>query len=131
MSIMFLLAGSIIGLVVVMPIQNHYDPNGGFGNFTDFGDFSQVSTIEMHKKDSKDGNTNYLWAYLVFTYIFTGILSYFLLDQSSIVSKRRQEYLGSQSSVADRTIKVSGIPSHLRDEGKLQEFMERLQIGDV
>jgi calcium permeable stress-gated cation channel len=127
MSIFFLLAGSLIGLIIVMPIQSHFDPDGGFGNFTDF----QIIKLQTEKKDGKDPDSSYLWAYLVFTYVFTILLSFYLVKQSRIVSKRRQQYLGSQSSLADRTIKVSGIPHELRDEEKLREFVEKLQIGEV
>lgn len=132
MSIFFLLASSLIGLIVVTPIQNHFDPDGGWGNFTDFSGATRRS-LESEKKGKGDKETNsgYLWAYLVFTYVFTGLLSFFLLKQSSIVSKRRQQYLGHQSSVADRTIKVSGIPHELRTESKLRDFIEKLKIGDV
>jgi calcium permeable stress-gated cation channel len=130
MSILFLAASSFIGLVIVMPIQSHFDPDGGWGNFTDFTDFTRT-TIDIDKKPTEPENTSYLWAYLVFTYVFTILLSYFLVNQSRVVSKRRQEYLGSQSSVADRTIKISGIPHDLRHEKKLQDFVEKLRIGDV
>jgi len=130
MSILFLVASSFIGLVVVMPIQSHFDPDGGWGNFTEFTPTTRT-IIDIDKKPTEPQNNSYLWAYLVFTYVFTILLSYFLVNQSRIVSKRRQEYLGSQSSVADRTIKISGIPHDLRDEKKLQDFVERLRIGDV
>lgn len=131
---MFLLASSIIGLVVVMPIQSHFDPDGGWGNFTDFrsmSSFRSARRADSEKNPDNVQDTSYLWAYLVFTYVFTALLSFFLIKQSSIVSKQRQEYLGHQSSVADRTIKVSGIPHDLRDEQKLQGFIEKLRIGDV
>ena len=134
MSIMFLLASSIIGLVVVMPIQSHFDPDGGWGNFTDFRstyNFHSATLADSEKKPDNPQDTSYLWAYLVFTYVFTALLSFFLIKQSRVVSKQRQEYLGHQSSVADRTIKISGIPHDLRDEQKLQEFIEKLRIGDV
>ena len=130
MSILFLVASSFIGLVVVMPIQSHFDPDGGWGNFTEFTTLTRT-IIDIDKKPTEPENTSYLWAYLVFTYVFTILLSYFLVNQSRIVSKRRQEYLGSQSSVADRTIKISGIPHDLRDEKKLQNFVDKLRIGDV
>jgi hypothetical protein len=125
MSIVFLAAATFIGLTVVTPIKSHFDPDGGWGNFTDF----RFDADKSHDDDRPDHG--YLWAYLVFTYVFTILLSYFLVRQSSVVSKRRQEYLGSQSSVADRTIKISGIPHELRTEQKLQEFIEKLRVGDV
>jgi len=127
MAILFTLAGSLIGLFIVIPIQNQLDPDSNWGNFTNFDNPRPY----LEKKHEKESNAAYLWAYLVFTYVFTALLSYFLLKQSSIVTKRRQEYLGSQSSITDRTIKISGIPHHLRTEEKLQEFVEKLRIGDV
>jgi calcium permeable stress-gated cation channel len=130
MAIGFLAVSSFLGLVVVTPIKNHFDPDGGWGNFTDYSTF-HYETDKNNPRDDNDGDRSYLWAYLVFVYVFTALLSYFLVRQSSIVSKRRQQYLGSQSSVADRTIKISGIPHELRTEGKLQDFIEKLRIGDV
>jgi calcium permeable stress-gated cation channel len=124
MSIMFLLISSIIGLIVVMPIQSRFDPDSGWGDFN-------LAVVDIEKEPEKQPDTSYLWAYLVFTYVFTALLSFFLIQQSRVVSKQRQEYLGHQSSVADRTIKLSGIPHDLRDERKLQEFIDRLRIGDV
>jgi len=132
MTILFLVAGSIIGLLVVTPIQNHYDPDGGWSNFTNTYNTPTLDLdLDRGKKHDKETNSSYLWAYLVFTYVYTGLLSYFLVRQSARVSRRRQEYLGSQSSVADRTIRISGIPRELRDEDKLRDFVEKLKIGDV
>lgn len=125
---MFLLVSSVIGLVIVMPIQHHFDPDGGWENVTST---YRVMLDTEKKKPEIDPDMSYLWAYLVFTYIFTCLLSFFLLAQSRIVSKLRQQYLGSQSSVADRTIKLSGIPTELRDEEKLRDHIEKLRIGDV
>ena len=132
MSILFLVAGSIIGLLVVTPIQNYYDPDGGWSNFTNAYHAPNLDLdLDIDKKHDKETNSSYLWAYLVFTYVYTGLLSYFLVRQSARVSRRRQDYLGSQSSVADRTIRISGIPRELRDEEKLRDFVEKLKIGDV
>jgi|SRR5579862_2614732 len=127
MSITFLLVATLIGLIVVSPIQNHFDPDSGWGNFTEV----RLLRYGAEEKPEKKTHQAYLWAYLVFTYVFTALLSYYLLKTSSIVSKRRQEYLGSQSSVADRTIILSGIPHDLRTEAKLQDWIEKLRIGDV
>jgi calcium permeable stress-gated cation channel len=127
MSILFLSVATLIGLLVVTPIQNHFDPESGWGNFSDIAQLR----YEADTKPSKETHQTYLWAYLVFTYVFTGLLSYYLLKQSSIVSKRRQQYLGSQSSVADRTIILSGIPHDLRTEEKLHGWIDKLRIGDV
>lgn len=74
---------------------------------------------------------SYLWAHLVFVYVFTGLAFYFMLDQTQDVVHVRQEYLGKQSTVTDRTIKLSGIPEELRSEGTLKEYIEGLRIGKV
>ena len=42
-----------------------------------------------------------------------------------------RSYLGSQYTVTDRTIKLSGIPTVLRSEEQITEVLEKLQIGKV
>lgn len=73
----------------------------------------------------------YLWAYLVFTYFFT-LLTLHLTDKETFkIIRIRQDYLGTQSTVTDRTFKLSGIPVELRSEDKIKELVERLEIGNV
>ena len=70
---MFLLAGSLIGLIVVTPIQNHFDPDSGWGNLTE--GFSQYRfEADKSGKGDKETNSSYLWAYLVFTYVYTALI---------------------------------------------------------
>ena len=76
-------------------------------------------------------NTDYLWMYLVFAYLFTALAIYLLVIETQRIIAIRQEYLGSQATVTDRTIRLSGIPKFLRSEDKLKDFIERLQIGKV
>lgn len=73
----------------------------------------------------------YLWTYVFFTYVFTGIVSFFLMRYTQKVIRVRQRYLGAQNSITDRTIRLSGIPTDLRDENRLTEHIEKLDIGDV
>ncbi|KAH8815412.1 hypothetical protein F5884DRAFT_723472 [Xylogone sp. PMI_703] len=79
----------------------------------------------------KTGNISYLWAYLVFTYLFTGIALYFMVQETRKIIDVRQDYLGSQSTITDRTIKLAGIPEDLRSEAKIAAFIEKLEIGKV
>lgn len=73
----------------------------------------------------------YLWAYLVFTYFFT-LLTLHLTDKETFkVIRIRQDYLGTQSTITDRTFKLSGMPVELRSEDKIKELVERLEIGNV
>ncbi|KUJ22613.1 DUF221-domain-containing protein [Mollisia scopiformis] len=80
-------------------------------------------------KDLPD--TSYLWSYLVFTYVFTGLTLYFLTNETRHIIQVRQDYLGSQSTITDRTIKLSGIPLELRSEEAIKDFLEKLEIGKV
>lgn len=73
----------------------------------------------------------YLWAYLVFTYFFT-FLTLHLTDKETFkVIRIRQDYLGTQSTITDRTFKLSGMPKELRSEDKIKELVEKLEIGAV
>lgn len=73
----------------------------------------------------------YLWAYLVFTYFFT-LLTLHLTDKETFkIIRIRQDYLGTQSTITDRTFKLSGIPVELRSEDKIKELVEKLEIGNV
>jgi hypothetical protein len=47
------------------------------------------------------------------------------------VVKIRQDYLGTQSTVTDRTFRLTGIPKDLRTEEKIKKFVENLEIGHV
>ena len=69
--------------------------------------------------------------YLVFAYFFTGLALYLITSESRRIIQVRQEYLGSQVTVTDRTIRLSGIPPDLRSEDKIKEFVEELEIGRV
>lgn len=73
----------------------------------------------------------YLWAYLIFTYFFTLLTIHLLNKETFKVIKIRQDYLGTQSTITDRTFKLSGMPRELRDEAKLKELVEKLEIGNV
>jgi hypothetical protein len=76
-------------------------------------------------------NTDYLWMYVVFAYLFTSLAMYLLVTETQRIIAIRQEYLGSQATVTDRTIRLSGIPPSLRSEEKIKNFIEHLQIGKV
>jgi len=73
----------------------------------------------------------YLWAYLVFTYFFTFLCVWFIHSETFRIIKIRQDYLGSQSTLTDRTFRLSGIPKELRSEESIKELIEKLEIGMV
>jgi calcium permeable stress-gated cation channel len=69
--------------------------------------------------------------YLVFAYLFTGLAMYLIVSETRKIIEVRQEYLGSQTTITDRTIRLSGIPLEYRSEAKIKEFIEKLGIGKV
>lgn len=93
------------------------DSPSGFFESSDFFDPADFKT--------------YLWVYVIFTYVFTLVTQYFLLKQTKDVIKYRQQVLGNQNSITDRTIRLSGIPPELRDERVLKTHIESLNIGKV
>ena len=72
-----------------------------------------------------------MWVYVVFVYLFSGIAMYMIITETKRVIQIRQKYLGSKSSVTDRTIRLSGIPEHLRSEETIKKTIESLEIGKV
>ena len=142
-AVMFLTA-----TVILVPINNRFSNNPFFGgnstephprpSFLDQGptrdyDLNANFLIEDMQVPGKTKlpETSYLWAYLVFTYVFTGLTVYFMRSQTLRIIKVRQEYLGSQETVTDRTIKLSGIPRDLRSEETLKATIENLNLGNV
>jgi hypothetical protein len=134
--------------VILAPINKHFDWLPTFGNSTDPKDPSTFLTyIDLSRNDwnpdthailanapkdpDQPKDTSFLWAYLIFTYLFTGFTIYFMRRHTLEVIRVRQDYLGSQSTITDRTIKLSGVPEDLRSEEKIKELLEKLQIGKV
>lgn len=122
--------------VILAPINSHFV--GLTNPFRD--DTNGTSTWSLHFARSMSNQTSphndlpdnsYLWAYSVFTYVFTGLAIYFMIEQTRTVIQVRQDYLGSQSTVTDRTFKLSGIPKELRSEEKITEVLEKLELGKV
>ncbi|KAK8138547.1 hypothetical protein PG984_001927 [Apiospora sp. TS-2023a] len=75
--------------------------------------------------------SNYLWAYLAFTWFFSFLVIYYLNSETFKIIKVRQEYLGTQRTITDRTFRLTGIPKDLRTEEKIKDFVEGLEIGHV
>lgn len=136
--------------VVLWPINAHYvnfvPPIGGESSSA--GDFANTFHASYRPSqlympgteidslgDKDDGDMSrkhgYLWSYVVFTYFFTGLTIYYLNRETFRIIRYRQDYLGSQSTVTDRTFRLTGIPMDLRSEEKLKNLIEKLDIGTV
>lgn len=74
---------------------------------------------------------SYLWMYVAFAYFFSGVAIYLLISETTNIIRIRQAYLGSQATITDRTLRLSGIPSEMRSEEAITNFIEDLQIGKV
>lgn len=106
---------------------------GGDGNSTVIWSSVPIEIDATNPLDNVKGakHNSYLWMYVVFTYVFTGMGIYLLLEETNKIIQTRQRYLGTQATTTDRTIRLSGIPPQLRSEEKIKEFLENLQIGKV
>lgn len=147
MATKFLAIAFFFALVVIEPVHSHYgkDYAPGYGNDTDA---ESMVWLELYQKptfllNSRAGegkepkgkssppSTDFLWMYVVFVYLFSGIALYLIVTETKRIIRIRQGYLGSQSTITDRTVRLSGIPVELRTEEKIRETIERLEIGKV
>lgn len=83
------------------------------------------------KKPAIEKDDSYLWMYVLFAYFFTFVAIYLLIIETKNIIRIRQAYLGTQSTITDRTLRLSGIPKDMRSEGAIKSFIEDLQIGKV
>ncbi|KAL8388854.1 hypothetical protein RB595_008980 [Gaeumannomyces hyphopodioides] len=131
---------------VLAPIHNRFEKSRKSGDGSDkkhHAFWQQSSRIsygypgyahafnESNPDSSFNPDMGYLWAYLVFTYFFTFLVIWFLNSETFKMIRIRQEYLGTQSTITDRTFRITGIPKELRTEGKLKDLIEKLEIGKV
>lgn len=144
MAIKCLAVTFFFALVVLKPVHDAFPaPKNNFNNHTSNGSSvvymrnsfhpMEVSRFNMAKQKPfyRQLSTDYLWMYLIFAWLFTGLAIYLLKVESERIIDIRQAYLGNQSTVTDRTIRLSGIPLDLRSEDKIRNFIEQLEIGKV
>lgn len=120
---------TVCAVFVISPIRMHYT-----GNYDqDSNEFGR-SGLAIADDDGADGDEtydSYLWMYVFFTYIFTVFAAYFFSKQTMRVLDVRQQYLGRQNSITDRTIRVFGITRDLLQESALKSHIDNLGIGHV
>ena len=83
------------------------------------------------RQPNPDEFESFLWMYTVFTYVFTFVLLFFLYRQTLKIIAMRQQYLGRQCLITDRTIKILGIPPILREDEALRRHINALGVGEV
>lgn len=148
MAIKFLAVTLFFSLVVILPVHIHYTGDWGFStnstdpnpNSTLYTNLSSRSLLLQDDGDEPPNDfwqgllappTDFLWMYVAFTYLFTVLALYLIVTNTKRIIRIRQNFLGSQSSITDRTIRLSGIPEELRSEEKIKETVENLEIGKV
>lgn len=148
MAIKFLSITLFFSLAVIKPVHDSYPdedkPKSGRNKNGTSGDVLLYTqqykrSIPLHSlhsvapwmPDYIEIETDYLWMYPVFAYLFSIIALYMLVAETRRIIEVRQEYLGSQTTITDRTIRLSGIPSNLQSEEKIKNFVEELDIGKV
>ncbi|KAM0263548.1 hypothetical protein ACHAQJ_001167 [Trichoderma viride] len=79
----------------------------------------------------KSRERTFLWAYVFFTYFFVALTIYFINKETFRIIGYRQDYLGSQSTLTDRTFRLTGVPVAFRSEARIRAIIEKLRIGKV
>lgn len=131
MSIKLLATFTLLAVTIISPVRYHF--TGRYDQDRDDDDYD-LSTSDIGSGigfTSPEQYKTYLWTYVIFTYLFTLITHFFLKRTSQKFIKIRQQYLGQQNSITDRTIRISGIPPSLRNEQVLKKHIESLNIGKV
>ncbi|WYZ42392.1 hypothetical protein EsH8_VI_000091 [Colletotrichum jinshuiense] len=128
MAIRTLAIMAFFAYVVLLPINNRFVPKDCLpGNKHN----STGTATHSDDKTNQKCPSEYLWAYLIFVYFFSGLVLYILNKETFRVIHVRQEYLGTQSTITDRTFRLTGIPRGLRSEEKIKKLIEKLEIGQV
>ena len=143
MAIKFLAVTFFFSLVVIYPVHRHYIGTTGMpGMVPPSNDTEFYTTLQYIFEDGDGGKkkkpmplkpseTDFYWMYVIFVYFFSGLALYLIIQETKKVIRNRQDYLGSQATVTDRTIRLSGIPPELRSEQLIKETIENLNIGKV
>lgn len=143
MALKFLTVTLFFALVVFKPVHDAFPEGSPASNSTDKADafYKGSQILELHSQDGfhatkkhsfyENVSTDYLWMYLIFAYLFSALAIYLLVSETVRIIDIRQEYLGNQATVTDRTIRLSGVPPELRSEEKIKHFIEELEIGKV
>ena len=146
MATKYIATAFFFSLVVLLPIHVHETGDYGLPNPPSPKNSSASSTEvysyslpafdayergKQSKSNEKKPTELMLWVYACFVYFFSGLLLHFIVSETKKIIRIRQDYLGSQSTITDRTIRLSGIPENLRSEELITEAIENLQIGKV
>lgn len=135
-AVKFLSVTLFFSLTIILPVNYKftgelpYPPINGTAAFIP-PTFLSDDDAKKPKKPKIEKDDSYLWMYVVFAYFFTFVAIYLLMLETTNIIRIRQAYLGSQATITDRTLRLSGIPKEMRTEEEIKNFIEDLQIGKV
>ncbi|KAJ5683609.1 Calcium permeable stress-gated cation channel 1 [Penicillium macrosclerotiorum] len=133
-AIRFLLSVFFFAVTIILPLHYKYTGKYGVPGWDPPSNKSMSATdflAENKDKDKLVTDPGYIWIYVLFPYVFSGLAIYLLLQETNKIIRTRQTYLGNQTSTTDRTIRLSGIPPDLTSEEEIKDFVEGLQVGKV
>lgn len=111
---------TLVGCGVLIPLNVINSSSGSF--------FDRLTPISYYKSSD-------MWAYVIISYIFDGIIFYFLWANYRHILRLRRAYLQSpdyQHSLHARTLLLTDIPSALRSDDGIVQITERVKsTGDV
>jgi calcium permeable stress-gated cation channel len=130
-AVKYLCVTLFFSLTVILPVNYKYTGKPGWPINFPPNSTNGTNTILVEKEKKLDIDTSYLWMYVAFTYFFSWVALYLLVCQTTKIIRIRQAIMGTQSTITDRTFRLSGIPPDMRSEEKITDFVEELQIGKV
>lgn len=129
---------AFFAIAVLLPINKTYngepwkhrpkEDTDAFYGMAQFALGDHLDATKGHK--SKTSNT-FLWSHSFFTYFFVALTIFYINRETFRVIRYRQDYLGTQSTVTDRTFRLTGIPEGLRSSEAIKHLIEKLEIGLV
>jgi hypothetical protein len=138
MAIKYLAFLLLFSIIVIYPVHKTHRPeefttlpNNDTALFSPSPQRQGSFQVLRRRSWEIEASNDYLWIYVIFVYLFSTVGIYLIISETKRIIFIRQKYLGTQSSVTDRTIRLSGIPAHLRSEEKIKEIIENLEIGKV
>ncbi|KAJ1651163.1 hypothetical protein IWQ61_008207 [Dispira simplex] len=112
---------AIPGLCILIPI-----------NIVGSRDNVEKSSDAFLSMNSMPETSSYLVAHLIFVYIFSAVVYYYLLRYTYHFLALRWHYLlRNGGSVDARSIMITNIPGYLQHSRSLREYFEELDIGTV
>jgi calcium permeable stress-gated cation channel len=130
-AVKYLCVTLFFSLTIILPVNFKYTGEPGWPINFPPNSTNGTNTMLVGKEKKLNIDTSYLWMYVAFTYFFSWVALYLLVGQTTKIIRIRQAIMGTQSTITDRTLRLSGIPPDMRSEEGITNFIEELQIGKV